>query len=462
MLTYLSSNRFFGVVFFLVLFFSSATNLRFFGLVGLSELGLFFLILGLFFTKSVFLVKNRLIWLGLGVFFTSGLLGYLFHGEKGSGFLHTSLAYFYVVVFVFVSYFYLVKAYGYDGGAIVFQRHVKKFVELSVILYLFGFFLFFFDIAPLLSLFMVNLDFPARFSAWSANPNQLALYLAPVPFFYLWSIRNDSWGPSRCFAMGLIFFLFFVMALYVRSDALFFAWVFVFVAVNFLLLFQAPNSAGKFFSLLFISALLALWAFKWLTIYGGGDIIAKHRVNVIEKAERVVVVIDETKAKIFSFINTSSAASTATATSAKPMPEKIAASIESDTAMGVGMDKNKTGVRKQLWQNAFHVWLKSPMFGQGPGAFSYLDDPKIKHEAHNLWLDLLTQVGIVGVIPFALFVMFLVYRSFQTRNWYALAALCSLGIFSMAHFVFRMPIFWFYLIVVYFMTQKTAVHKYQD
>ncbi|MNK77305.1 O-Antigen ligase [compost metagenome] len=115
--------------------------------------------------------------------------------------------------------------------------------------------------------------------------------------------------------------------------------------------------------------------------------------------------------------------------------------------MGVGLDENKGGVRKTLWIHAIDAWLESPVIGHGPGAFSYLDDPEHKQEAHNLGFDMLTQAGVVGVLMLGALYLWLLVTAYRARDPYSLAVLIVLMIFSGAHFMLRQPVFSLYMII---------------
>lgn len=70
------------------------------------------------------------------------------------------------------------------------------------------------------------------------------------------------------------------------------------------------------------------------------------------------------------------------------------------------------GTRVELWANTFRLWLEAPLFGHGFGSFAY-EYPRfmewfpVKHvdgittyagAAHNEYLQLLSELGIVGAI----------------------------------------------------------------
>jgi len=106
--------------------------------------------------------------------------------------------------------------------------------------------------------------------------------------------------------------------------------------------------------------------------------------------------------------------------------------------------------RLELWGNAMELITFSPIIGFGPGAHvSTVVDPSHHWEVHNTFLDLLLQVGILGLFAY----IFLLYKIgnnlIKHKQRILLVAFCALILFSSVHFVFRHPIFWFYLFYFY-------------
>jgi O-antigen ligase len=69
------------------------------------------------------------------------------------------------------------------------------------------------------------------------------------------------------------------------------------------------------------------------------------------------------------------------------------------------VERGSIGYRVQLWMNAGGFILEKPFFGWGPGSASVLiedipDLPDFPH-FHNLYLQLLVEIGIVGCLIFS-------------------------------------------------------------
>ncbi len=101
------------------------------------------------------------------------------------------------------------------------------------------------------------------------------------------------------------------------------------------------------------------------------------------------------------------------------------------------------GGRFTLALNGILAYLESPIFGHGAGAFSGVDIPMMRYEAHNTFIDFLTMGGIpfilIVYVPFFLAAKELLLDS----KYFILGILIGLVIFSFFHFIGRHPIFWF-------------------
>jgi O-antigen ligase len=92
----------------------------------------------------------------------------------------------------------------------------------------------------------------------------------------------------------------------------------------------------------------------------------------------------------------------------------ILATILSQRLLGSDAD------RILLWQSALTVWSKSPLIGVGPGDLASYMETYSKfsitlvlqgyQEAHNIFLELLAEIGIVGLLVFLGFVIVVLIR----------------------------------------------------
>jgi len=67
-------------------------------------------------------------------------------------------------------------------------------------------------------------------------------------------------------------------------------------------------------------------------------------------------------------------------------------------------DDISTG-RFYMWQNAWELFTQKPLFGRGWRWFRYSSYTLVDYDVHNVFLQWLTEVGIVGSIPFFIFVI---------------------------------------------------------
>lgn len=114
-------------------------------------------------------------------------------------------------------------------------------------------------------------------------------------------------------------------------------------------------------------------------------------------------------------------------------------------------DNSQGETRLSLWREAVDRGLESGLVGFGPGPHltskSFKRPPPDKFEAHNTFLDIFTQGGLLGVFAFVA-LLGVTFTSTIRAGLVALVALsCGLLVFSLFHFVVRQPIFWFGLVL---------------
>ena len=92
----------------------------------------------------------------------------------------------------------------------------------------------------------------------------------------------------------------------------------------------------------------------------------------------------------------------------------------------LGKNSELTG-RTEIWQHVIHTWLERPALGWGwisywvPWAHPFTDKKLLYVEAggvqvlhaHDAWLDVLFQLGVVGLVVFATLVLSTLWRSWQ-------------------------------------------------
>lgn len=124
----------------------------------------------------------------------------------------------------------------------------------------------------------------------------------------------------------------------------------------------------------------------------------------------------------------------------------IASVMSDEAADSTGLLMSASGGRENLWQMSILAWQSSPLLGIGPanlGSGTY---------SHNFALEILSELGLVGIVLFSVFVLFLLRAVIQVARCYPDRALrttvLALLAFSLIHISFSGRIqlqvsFWF-------------------
>ncbi|WP_144462012.1 O-antigen ligase family protein [Siminovitchia fortis] len=126
-----------------------------------------------------------------------------------------------------------------------------------------------------------------------------------------------------------------------------------------------------------------------------------------------------------------------------------------DNIMGIVKDffeESSNGEHRiLLWINSIKVWLYSPIVGLGPGSFSG-NQLFQGTEAHNTFLQVLTQGGILGGIAYVSLISRLIKVTHV--NIFILCAVLSLIMYGFGINDLRRTVLWFYFIMFYFLCMK--------
>jgi O-antigen ligase len=136
------------------------------------------------------------------------------------------------------------------------------------------------------------------------------------------------------------------------------------------------------------------------------------------------------------------------------------------TKGGGGRDTEEmTRLRIHIWNEAMRRGVESGLLGLGPGPHleippsivagrrDSINEPKhVEHpefglvpnfEAHNTFLDLFVQGGLIAVLSFGWLVATALIMTQRAELDALTTLLCGLTIFSIFHLIVRHPIFWF-------------------
>jgi len=127
--------------------------------------------------------------------------------------------------------------------------------------------------------------------------------------------------------------------------------------------------------------------------------------------------------------------------------------------------EEKTSLRFELWGQAIQRGVGSGMMGLGPGPHleiphsivsqrnleteqpDFVEHPTLNFapnfEAHNTFLDLFTQGGLIILLSYIWIVATAFWFAYRTGQAGLPTLLCGLCIYSIATFILRHPIFWF-------------------
>lgn len=119
--------------------------------------------------------------------------------------------------------------------------------------------------------------------------------------------------------------------------------------------------------------------------------------------------------------------------------------------------------RLRLWQETAGHIVQRPLLGTGIGNYPLLVKPSASYRepiyAHNLFLDIAVETGIIGLFFFLGFLSVSFWKAWQawrrSQDIFALALLASLVIFS-AHALFETPIFSVQVLPVFLLVAAVA------
>jgi len=124
------------------------------------------------------------------------------------------------------------------------------------------------------------------------------------------------------------------------------------------------------------------------------------------------------------------------------------------TSLGERMQEG-AGFRPLLWKHAWHMFLVHPWLGSGWGDYAWnqyaqtdvLGHVEMALNAHNVVLDLLAKVGLIGLIAVALPLVGLIYGACKRRLTPALAFLYAVILVMAAHSMLEYPLHYLYFLL---------------
>ncbi|TPO08151.1 polymerase [Mesorhizobium sp. B1-1-5] len=249
----------------------------------------------------------------------------------------------------------------------------------------------------------VNPWFWDRFTGWSDNPNQLALYCALFGPLALYLSMTTSNMVARTFGIVSIVLIIYVGRL-TKSD-------------TYLLTIVIT---GLVFLMLRVR--------RWVAV--GGRVTLGRQISLLLLLALFPLAISATPYVL---------AETSTVENfAKSLTKGEGGEATAETA----------NLRINIWTNALGKGLGSASLGLGPGPHvdrsvvtkEFIDLP---FEAHSTLLDLYTQGGILAVLALLWILGIAAISAWRARLDALVALVLSIGIFGFPHLVIRHPIVWF-------------------
>lgn len=417
------------------LFFSISSHLRMLtgGIVGPGEITLVVAaVLGFAFCKPWQQLKNPILWFW-GLLGLTMALGFMTGTLHGNWVVRNATAYLFTGLVVIGLASLLAKLSNYALKQTLFLLTVVTGIGMWT-----GFVVYMTGDLLLMSRFALNDLGDVRYGGWSSNPNQLALLFIPLPIWLAGLWRNVN-KPRLFLTLGYGLFLFslILIGFIVRSDGLFAVWVIGFA--GFIVLRLCWNMKGNTWSLLGY-AMTVVICVVLVKLFFHGEI--RKSFNCTTHA--IVQGVNPLRSACY----------------------QEAIGDRENLHIGYSNLTEKTGTRRDLWLNGFMAWREAPVFGHGPGAFSWFSNPELQNnfevahggfyreEAHNVPIDLLTQGGPLLVLGWFGVLLYLLVGAWRIRDAYTFSVVIMVALFTLFHYHLRQPYLWFILIVCH-----EAIHR---
>lgn len=235
----------------------------------------------------------------------------------------------------------------------------------------------------------------ARFRGWAENPNQLAMFMVPMPFLG-WYLLQRTQGLPRQLLYLLAIGVCMAVGLATDSDALKVAWA---------------GAAG----------IIATWLWCRLLVRGRG--------NLLQMALACFVV----PVVILTFM----------AALGDQLVAQFVAIAEQLYEKG---ERGHIGM--MVLMNGLEAVSQSPVVGWGPGAYSGIHRPFDSFEAHNTVVDWGMSTGVLGMVLYLGLLFWCTVRAIRSGSPWLLGVLVAIVSDSMFGYNLRHPFFWLLLVLV--------------
>ncbi len=113
-----------------------------------------------------------------------------------------------------------------------------------------------------------------------------------------------------------------------------------------------------------------------------------------------------------------------------------------DRAIAGASGSGDASGRYSLWRHGWEGIVQSHFLGVGPGPQSGLSGPFQGEEAHNVWIDLALQGGVISMLALALLLWFVFRRSVRGHTKVGVVMMAFFVVMGTAHFLLRHPLYW--------------------
>lgn len=117
----------------------------------------------------------------------------------------------------------------------------------------------------------------------------------------------------------------------------------------------------------------------------------------------------------------------------------------------MGRDWDTT--RYVIWNSAYEVFLKNPIFGLEPGSFRYAYKIDVNFITHNDYLKILAETGLLGMFAFCIYLSSIFKKIFKisdnTTKYYCISLIMVMLIFMLMHNYITYAVFWVVIAFIY-------------
>ncbi len=141
---------------------------------------------------------------------------------------------------------------------------------------------------------------------------------------------------------------------------------------------------------------------------------------------------------------------------ANPLTQRILSSFDA-------ADTSNTS-RIEIWSKTLEIWSQRPLLGTGLGASPKYYEADAQYRtpiyAHNIYLDIGVELGVVGLLLFVAMIFFMYRHFYMEGSWYSLCAIISVTIL-LIHSMFDTPLFSVHVLPIIFFLVGLALYYAQ-